>query len=562
MLAYLRVQLLHKLRGFGLGAQSNEKKSKGKTILSGVGITVLMLYLYGIVIFLEYMIFDTLTGMPLLSVFKPEYVLIMAVLLVSSLLTLIYGFFTVNAQLFFSDDVSSVAALPLSGRSVLTVRMISAWASDAFLTLLAVLPLAVMISLKTGFDAILYVKLLVICLCVPLLPLTVDMILSFLLIRISGLWKRREGVTVIATFLMMFLVIAGQLKLQGMAEEELSQMLMSLLVGEKSIVSLILANYPPLQWAADGLMKTGTAAWGSLALFVAVSIGVFALAVFLLGKGYLPLAVKQSEIRTVLNKGERRMKGSGDARSPRKALYMQEMRELLTVPAYVTNGLAGVIMIPLMLGVMFFTVMQTGEMGEVFQLLNQVLNPEVVFAVVLGLGIFSSSICVASTSVSREGQTHEMRKTMPISGMDHLVPKLWVGMTVNSIALVVIAVAACVLLPDFWLAVTLGFVMSQVASFLLNALSLAFDAAHPKLNWKTEQEAIKSNFNSMIVFLEALGLLVLLGAVVFGVIKLGGGYSQSMFGIGLLAVCFLLAGLAVLSWMLLSKKAAKDYYLH
>ena len=40
---------------------------------------VLMLYLYGVLVFLEYMVFDTLTSMPLLSLMKPEYVLLVAV---------------------------------------------------------------------------------------------------------------------------------------------------------------------------------------------------------------------------------------------------------------------------------------------------------------------------------------------------------------------------------------------------------------------------------------------------------------------------------------------------
>ena len=555
MLAYLRVQFLHKLRGFTFN-QSGKKAGKGKTILAALGMTVLMLYLYGVLVFLEYMVFDTLTSMPLLSLMKPEYVLLVAVLLASTLLTLIYGFFSVNAQLFFSDDVAGVAALPLSGRSVLTVRMISAWVSDALLTLLAVLPLAVMISLKFGFDALLYVKLIVICACVPLIPLTVDMLLSFLLIRISGLWKRREGITVIATFLLMFLVIGGELMLSGMEEEELSQMMISLLIGEKSIVNVLLANYPPLQWAADGLMKTGADAWLSIGLFVLVSVAVFAVAIWLLGNRYLPLAVKQSEIRTSLNKGERKMKG-GEERSPRKALLMQELREIFTVPAYVTNGLAGVIMIPLMLVAMGVALAQTGEIGEFLDVVSRYLNNEIMFAIVAGLGIFASSISIASTSVSREGATHEIRKTFPISGLDHLLPKLWTGMIINSIALVVVDVAAIVVLPKFWLGTLLGFLVAQIANFALNALSLSFDAAHPKLNWKTEQEAMKSNFNTMIVFLESLALIGLMAGVVFGVVKLGGTFAT-----GLLAASLLAAGMAVLSWMLLSRKAAKDYFLN
>lgn len=555
MLAYLRVQLLHKLRGFTFD-QSGKKAGAAKKIFAGLGMAVLMLYLYGLLIFLEYMVFDTLTSMPVLSMMKAEYVLLVAVLLASTLLTLIYGFFSVNAQLFFSDDVAGVAALPLSGRSVLTVRMISAWASDALLTLLAVLPLAVMIGLKFGFDALLYVKLILICAFVPLIPLTADMLLSFLLIRISGLWKRREGITVIATFLMMFLVIGGEMMISGMEEEEISKLLISLLVGEKSIVNVLLGKYPPLQWAADGLMKTGAEAWLSIGLFALVSAGIFAAAIWLLGNHYLPLAVKQSEIRTSLNKGERKMKG-GEERSPRKALFMQELREIFTVPAYVTNGLAGVIMVPLMLVCMGVALAQTGEIGEVLDLVNRFLNNEIMFAVVAGLGIFAGSISVASTSVSREGATHEIRKTFPISGLDHLLPKLWVGMAVNSIALVVITGAAIVLLPKFWAGSLLGFLVAQIANFMLNALSLCFDAAHPKLNWKTEQEAIKSNFNSMIVFLEALALIGLMAGVIVLVVSIGGTFTT-----GLLAASLLLAVAALLSWLMLSRKAVKDYFLH
>lgn len=556
MLAYLRVQLLHKIRGLD-PRNHNEGKKQSKGVWAFIGIGVLMLYLYGILVFMEYMLFDTLTKTPIISAMQPEYILLMAAFLASTFITLIYGFFSVNSTLFFSQDISSIAAMPISGRSVLTVRMASTWAGDALLTLLVVLPLSIMISLKSGFDALLLLKVLIISLCVPMIPLAIDMVLSFLLIRVSALWKRREGMTVVATFVLMFAVIFFNLKITEFSDEEISQMLIKLLVGEQSILNLILRNYPPLQWAADGLMQSGLAGWASVGLFAAVSVGVIALVIWLFGKDYLNLAVKQSEIRTVMDKGERKLRGSGDVRSPRKSLFMQELRELFTVPAYASNGLAGMIMIPLMIGAMAFALSSDGMLGEALEGLQSILTGEIVYAIMLGLGMFGSSVSVASTGVSREGITHEQRKTFPVTGLDHLLPKLWIGMLMNGFSILLLAVVACVILPKFIPWIVMGFLASQLASFILNAIGLCYDAAHPKLNWRTEQEAMKSNFNSMIVFLGSLAMLGIGVGVVFLVIWLGGTFLH-----GLLALTALLIIGALACWRLLTRTGVKSYYLH
>lgn len=117
-----------------------------------------------------------------------------------------------------------------------------------------------------------------------------------------------------------------------------------------------------------------------------------------------------------------------------------------------------------------------------------------------------------STAVSREGRRHEFRRIYPVSGRAQLGAKLLMGMTYNAISALVSAIALWILLPAWWLQTLIALVISQLFSLFWCMVSLMLDVYHPKLNWKTETEAIKQSMNAMLSMLIGFGMIAVMAA--------------------------------------------------
>lgn len=553
MIAYLRLLVQNRASVFRGGTKDGKPQSKPVKVLKTVGIAVLALVLYASIAMLEYFLFDLLN-----NIGQGKTVLGLA-LLGCTMITLIYGFFYVNGLLFFSKDTGFLAAMPITSRNILTCKMLMAAAGEAGVSLLFAAPLVVCYGISEGLGILYYLKSLVVFAAIPLLPLTVGMLLSFVLIRISGLWKRREGVTTLVSFALFALIMIGEFSIGSMEDSEITQWLLSIAVGQRSLAQMLLRNLPWLGWANDGILTAGAAGLGQIALYLLVSLGVFALAVFLLGGGYMKLAIKQEEsISRANNTKKRAFKGKDGVRTPMHALVMREIKDVLTVPVYATNCLIGMAVMPIMVAMILFTMSQEGNLGELTALLDIVPKAAYIAVATAAFGFLGSMCEAASTAVSREGAAHELRKTYPLTGGEQLRAKAYMGLVFHMVGVVLITVMLIVLLPGFWMETLAAAVCSVAPAALMSLSSVIIDAYHPRLNWKNETEAVKQNTNALLsMLLNMVVIAVLIGAFVLCFLWL------KLDWVGSFAVSMVLAVLLdalLLLW--LDRGAAKAYFAH
>ena len=551
MAAYLRLLIQNRLAAFKPGSYTKDGKSKLIAVLKVIGFGLLMLLLYGSIAFMEYMLFDLLNGIG-----QGKAVVGLA-LLGCTMVTLFYGFFHVNGSLFFSKDTSFLAAMPLRSRTVLTGKMLSIAAGEAGVSLLFCAPLVIGYGIASHAGIAYYLKSFLTFALVPVLPLTAAMLLSFVLIRISALWKRREGVTTILAFVVFAGIMVAEFGLTNLSDDEITKWLLSMLVGKESLAGLLLQKLPWLQWANDGILTAGVNGWALQGLFALVSLAVAAAAVLLMGGGYMKLAIRQSEAIGQVNRGRKRGKESIGERKPVVALMWQEVRDVLTTPVYATNSLFGMIVTPLMICLAMFSSGKVSEFVELRDALNLVPRGAYLAVATGVLGLMGTMCMAASSSVSREGKCHEIRKTYPVSGAMQLRAKVYMGIVFHGAGVMVMAVLLCVLLPEFLMENIMAAVCALPLAFLFSIAGVIVDAHHPKLNWKSETEAIKQNFNTMIGMLLGLVLMALLVGAFVLLMKWGmGWYSAFMVVIGLSLVLNALA----FGW--LNSRSGKAYLAH
>lgn len=451
----------------------------------------------------------------------PELLLSM-VIMMCMLLTLLVGFFHVTSVLFFSRDSAFLAGLPASSRAVMAARLFLVLLGEIALTAVIFLPVCVLYGIRTGQDALFYLRAVAVTPFIPCLPLVLAALLSFLLIRVSSLFRHRDRFAVIGGFLLIALVIPLQMRFYSFIPQNAgSDFLMKILSDNRAMLEGLLGGLPPVLWATAGV--AGHGGWGllSLGLFLAVSAVSAALPVLIAGR-YLQLAVLQSE---VFQGTKRRKLKAGDLvrhRSPVMALFVREWREVLRVPSYALNGLVGIVMLPIMMVALY---LGTNGSSELSALLSELLRQASGVKITLFGAAAMAAVCTVNmagaTAVSREGKQISFSRMIPVPYAAQLMAKQLFGFSINFLTCLTTAITLAALMPAEVGHILAAFALGLLFGFSSNALSLALDASHPKLNWRNETEAIKQNAMALLSMVLGVAAGGVLGLGVWGLFTIG-----------------------------------------
>ncbi len=462
-------------------------KKKQKAVMRTVAIACLAVGALASVIYVEYLLFKGLDQM------KMPMMLPGLAIFASLMFTLVLGLFQCLSELFQGKDAPFLAVLPLTSRQVFTARLTTLYLMELATDLLICVPAFVLYAIGQGSAWPMAATVLPVLLLLPMIPLSIVALLASLLMRVSFFSRHRDTIVMVLSAL---LAIAYSITVTMMNSSSTDPSeAVAMLIRPDGLLEKILGIFPPAMWAAKGL--TGDA--GMLLLYAAVSLVCAAGVILLAGPGYLEQALSSTE-RTVIRRKKGEVKHEWTVSSAFRTLHTLEWRELLRTPAWAYNSLLGVVMFPLMISIgMVVGVSRGGEsMGALREMLNDVDPAYValVTAAVMALGAMVNP--AVSTAISREGGRWPFALTLPVHQKTRFMAKLMVGAEINLICMGLIGAVAWFLvrMPILWLLA--AFLVSGMIGLAAAVISLWVDATRPQLNWTTEMEAIKKNFNQVI----------------------------------------------------------------
>lgn len=543
----LRLQLLSRyadLKPRNLKTQFREKK--GRTIGTIIGILFAVAYLGGFLIFLENGILSYLMKMGM-----PDLLLSMAITM-SMLGTLIVSFFFIMSSLYFGRDAAHIASLPVKSRTVLAAKLTQVWISEVGYSLVFILPAAILYGIRVGADPLLYLRALLAALGAPILPIVAVSFVSTLLIRLSGLWKHRDMIATVSgiIFIGAYMFVAFNMgSISGGGEME--DFVASFLGSNMARVDALTRAFPPAAWAAKGALGD----WGQLLLFLAVNAIAAAIAVWVIGFWYRNLSLLQGETPATVSKKGGVRRSSFNGGSAFKALCLREIRQILRVPSYATNSLPTSLMPAFMVGMMYFVFSRSGGADESLDMMLSQINPDLLLPILTAVMAYVSGMNPAlSTSVSREGKGHDFLTALPVSSRTMVLAKLTVGYGMSLAGVVLASALLAVLLPRFALYAVLAFVLCTLYTYMTSCLALMRDVKHPKLDWVTEQEAMKQNFGAAISMFIGWGILIALAGLTVLLFM----WEISLVPYFAIMAALLTAGCVLTHWLLM--RAADKYY--
>lgn len=548
-LLLLRVNLKMMLRGALTEGSRNEKgKLKLSYILLYIMAAAGLLLLVGMVVWLETILYQAVAGLQLLPGLRLERLLIGVALLLSMVTTLLFGIFHTLGAMYFNRDTAAMAHLPIGARTQMAARWTEIYVGELLFSLVLLLPMLINHGVAQGGGVGYYLSIAVTVLITPLYPLSIALLLSSLLARASTFTRHKEVWVVIGTLLLLALVLGGEwLLLPSIPEDADAMFFVQLLMNNEALLDFVIGAFPPVLWAMNAISGSG----GMLALYALTGVAAIVLVIALVGGSFQRVCMKHTEHAVRRRAAPRRAAEDFRPASPFAAIFRRELGEVLKTPVYLMNAVLGVLMMPIMLIAMSVGMTTADESIDLAALIGEavgMLSPTDLTLILAAVFSFMIFMCpITATAISREGKRLPTMRMLPVAPGVILWAKLLVGVLIVAVGSVIMGAAFVILLGPAYLPHVLAAVlMANVLSVSVGIGNLMVDLLKPVLSWKSENEVMKQNVNTLWGMLISM---VMTGAVAAPVALL---HAQAPWLRMVTAAALLLAELA-LSVLLLQK---------
>ena len=522
--ALLKLQLLTRFADLKPKNLKNALQDKrGRTVGMMIALIGLFIYLGVILYIIETKALDFLAPNPQAPGIDLRNLLVILAVILSTGGTLVMAFFFIMSSLYLGRDSVFLASLPIHTRTLLSAKLAQVWLSETLIDAVIILPACILFGTRTGQAPDFYIRAVIVWLLVAILPICIAAILSAFLIRISALWKHREMIMTVGGIGLFIAYMIVMMNVGGVTSNDAGtqEMLQKFFTDNAERISGMTRFFPPAGWAAEGILGD----WGQLALFAAVSIAVGALLVWGLGFFYRKLSLLQSETPHATGK-KGIQKGSIHEGNAFKANVKRELMLILRVPSYAVNILPIAFMpllMVIMMGAMFNRTAGQEGVGSLAETMST-LNPALIMCIMAAAVAYMAGMNPAlSTAVTREGKGHDFIKALPVSPRTFIFAKLTVGCGLELIGIAGAIIAVMVMIPGFVKEAILALILCLIFCFGSACLALSRDVKKPKLDWVTEQEAVKQNFGVLISMLVSWGVLAALAVLSYFMISNGWG---------------------------------------
>ncbi len=389
--------------------------------------------------------------------------------------------FFVKAKLFEAKDNDLLLSMPIPAWAVIFTRMLSLYAFAFAFTALAWFPAVVEYSIVAGVQPLALVFSLVVALVLPLGELAVCCLLGWLIALVTAKARAKNILTLafFAVFMVAYFIIVGKI----------NEYLTFIITNGEAVGNTLKKIYPFYL-----LGKSATGEGIATLIFSLIFTALFALVYLLLSKTFLTVAIFKS--------GERGAKGeikSVKGRTPFTALFIRECKRLFSNPMiYLNCALGSVFLLVLPVLALFnldFLDTLTGFVGGDLSLLLCVI--------VCGV---SAMNCITASSVSLEGESLWIVRSMPVCASTVLTAKLALHFLVTAIPAVL-----CASVLGIVLSVNIGWIVLEIVSALIFTalcaeLGLVFNLKLPNLHWTSEISAVKQGMSPLLSMLANIGV--------------------------------------------------------
>lgn len=488
-------------------AQSNKRNSKLKL----VGFAALMLYACFAFMMMFGVYFEQIAK-PFFS-YGIGWLYFTFFALSAFALMFIGGVFMAKSQLYEARDNDLLLSMPIPPRLILASRMSMLMFMNFFFELLVAIPAAIMWFRATQVTVGAFISFLLIVLALPFFAMAVSGLFGWLIAVTTSRLRKKSLMTVLFSVIFLGLYIVGFSRVNVYIQQ--------LIINGKAIAGS-LGSISPLFWIGNAVSQPDVL---HLVYSLLIMLVPFVAMYYVLSATLIKVITSKRGVAKVKYE-ERAMKTA----SPESALFRRELKRLLSSPVYILNAGLGVIFIAI--AAVALVIKKT----DVLKLVAQAGfdSGTVAAAIVFGLCLMSSVVLFTAPSVSLEGKTLWIIKSLPLSEKDILSAKLKLHIYL-SVPSMLLACAAAVYVFTPSATNALIMLLAPVFYLMLSAnIGLICNLKAPNLDWVNETQVVKQSISVLLAMLFSFLVVLIPGGLYFLLLKVNDLSTPFMLGYTLL----------------------------
>ena len=430
----------------------------------------------------------------------------------------LFGIAYIINTFYFSTDIENLLPLPLKSTEILGAKFATVLVYEYITEAVILIPVFSVYAIKNSETFLFYLYSIFVLLILPIIPLVAASVIDMIIMRFTNIAKNKDAFRIFGGIFAMFIAISINIFVQRFAVKLADQsMVMELLSqGNNSLISITSSLFPSTEYAVYGLVNSNTInGLYKLLIFTFITVAAYflfiALGKLLYFEGVVGVSETASKRRSLTNKE------IGKSTKMNTIIYsyaLKELKLLMRTPVYFINCIMMSFLWPVFLVIpMLAKPKSAGNFDRLIPYV-QVSSSTIIIAVALACGIFiTASNMITSTAISREGKNLFFMKYIPVDYRKQILGKVISGAVMGFVGMLMLAPVAFIFLKIKPYIVVFSILIS-IFGILFSALfGILLDIIMPKLNWDTEQKAVKQNFNGTISFLASFalgGLLIFL----------------------------------------------------
>jgi len=466
------------------------------------------------------------------------YVMLSMFLTLVTILTFMSGIYKSQGILFDAKDSDLLFSLPIKRSNILFLRIFKLILFQYIYNLMFLLPAFIVYIIFERPGLSFYLISILMTILIPLIPTVVSSIIGYLVKTISSKFKAKKIIQTILSIIVFLIIYILSLRLNDFIE--------NIATKATSINDMLTKIYYPIGAYIELITDFNILTLVKLILICIVPLIVF---IYIGSKFYFKVVFNSKETSTKSKKlKETDLK---EKKTPLKALTIKELKRYFSSPVYMFNTCFGLILIL----VMSFFLFIKGETAfkDMLKTMDFDINTTIDFLfyiIILFAGMLTS---ITSSSISLEGKTINITKSLPVSEKTILNSKILMALTIE-LPFILISILLFIIkfTPSLTYTITI-ILLGLIVPTLTAVIGLLVNLKYPKLNFSSDTEVVKQSISSMISIFSGMGLAII---SIFGI----GYFSENYPLTNLMLIhVLLLMIITFILYKLLMKIGPKEY---
>lgn len=430
------------------------------------------------------------------------YVMLSLFIFVVSIITLIEGIYKSQGILFEAKDNDLLFSLPISRGKILFVRIFKLILFQYLYNLMFILPSFIVYIYFEHPNISFYLISILMTLLIPIIPTVISCLVGYLIKMISSKSKSKKIVQTILSSVVGLGIFFLSFNLNSFIE--------NIAIKATSINDMLTRIYYPVGAYISLIDKFDILVLVKLLL---INIIPFMLFIYLGSKYYFKIISNSKDSNTKKNKKEIEVFKKN---SPVKALTIKELRRYFSSPVYMFNTMFGL----LILTILTILLCIKGDSIIDMFLSSKGIEGDIDISISLIyyiLVLFSSSMTsISSSSISLEGKTINITKSLPISERDILRSKIIYPYIIELPFILLSELIFFVIFKVNIIDILLIFCMGIILVTLTSIIGVIVNLKYPKMNASNDTEVVKQSMSSMISVFIGMGIFII--SLILGVL--------------------------------------------